>query len=951
MPDRDIRVRLLAEIGNYQQGLKTAARSTEEFGRSLAGQGKATHAQMERIGRSSLLMAAGLTAGIGLSIKAAVDWESAWAGVTKTVNGSEQQMAGLEAGLRNLAGELPATHAEIAGVAEAAGQLGISVGGIERFTETMINLGETTNLTAEEAATSLARISNIMGTSERDVERMGSTIVELGNNSATTEAEIVAMSTRIAAAGKIAGLSEADVFAFASTLTSVGVNAEMGGTALSKTFRAIRDAVIVGGEELDIFAEIAGVTIDEFRSAFQDDAGTAIAMFLEGLDRVNKSGGSTTELFKDIGLDGERMGQALESTAAAGDLLANSLAMAGKAWEENTALQTEAEQRYNTTAAQLEILRNKVTDLAIDAGSTLLPALNGVVDVLGSMADGIATLPGPVKDVALGLSGVSAAGLGVIGMVGIMAPKISEAKTALQAMGGGGKFLGNNLGKLSAGLAAVGIAVAAGATIYSLATAAGREYAEGVKEVEAALSGVVDGQVTLNEAMQELFDTNFDELGAKNIATINALELSLSDFEDSVKSGGDALDPLRSKLSDMGIEFDATTGKVSSFGEGTADALRAAGLSADDVNTLNNAIEDLDNEIQEGTRNILERAAADKDLSRSQLDAAIAANTAADGTVNYVGAMSDLVESGAIAEGAVEDLSTAIAEQEEETISATEALENYVNSLNALFDPLFGAQDAMLSLAEAQAAVTELEKDGKTGTEEYAAAQRDAVRAALDLESSLAELAGGMHDGSVDTDRARQMLDQWVASGRITEEQAAQVAGEIDNMVAEANAIPANKNLHITLTGLEAALVALDRLDDPRTATVSVYALAGPRTQALLRGNYPSSGGLIPSPPSYLAAGGMAFMPPRGSDVVPAMLTPGEFVTNAKATADNLPLLRAINSGVKMTAASGAAPGQPSVTIVMPMPPGDELGRAMQTWFRKTARTEGGGSVQVAFGT
>jgi hypothetical protein len=37
-------------------------------------------------------------------------------------------------------------------------------------------------------------------------------------------------------------------------------------------------------------------------------------------------------------------------------------------------------------------------------------------------------------------------------------------------------------------------------------------------------------------------------------------------------------------------------------------------------------------------------------------------------------------------------------------------------------------------------------------------------------------------------------------------------------------------------------------------------------------------------------------MQPKGTDTVPAMLTPGEFVVNKTATARNLPLLKAINS-------------------------------------------------------
>jgi hypothetical protein len=56
-----------------------------------------------------------------------------------------------------------------------------------------------------------------------------------------------------------------------------------------------------------------------------------------------------------------------------------------------------------------------------------------------------------------------------------------------------------------------------------------------------------------------------------------------------------------------------------------------------------------------------------------------------------------------------------------------------------------------------------------------------------------------------------------------------------------------------------------------------------------------SKGGVI-----YASLGKLIDFKPQGTDTVPAMLTPGEFVVNAKATAQNLPLLKAINSGTNL---------------------------------------------------
>ena len=86
----------------------------------------------------------------------------------------------------------------------------------------MIDMGESTNLSAETAATELARFANIVGMSQDKFSNLGSAIVELGNNYATTESEISAMSLRLAGAGKQIGMSEGDILGFAAALSSVG---------------------------------------------------------------------------------------------------------------------------------------------------------------------------------------------------------------------------------------------------------------------------------------------------------------------------------------------------------------------------------------------------------------------------------------------------------------------------------------------------------------------------------------------------------------------------------------------------------------------------------------------------------------------------------------------------------------------------------------------------------
>jgi TP901 family phage tail tape measure protein len=95
--------------------------------------------------------------------------------VQKTTSGTAAQMDELEGQLRDLTKILPASHEEIAAVAEAAGQLGVARQDLAKFTETAINLGQATNLSADDAATSIAQFLNVMGAGADEVDHVGNT--------------------------------------------------------------------------------------------------------------------------------------------------------------------------------------------------------------------------------------------------------------------------------------------------------------------------------------------------------------------------------------------------------------------------------------------------------------------------------------------------------------------------------------------------------------------------------------------------------------------------------------------------------------------------------------------------------------------------------------------------------------------------------------------------------
>lgn len=379
-------------MSDYKVAIKIAGELEKSFGSALKGAQTGLNglAKIGKVGAAAFgasTVALGSLAAAG--IKAGIEYEQAFAGVRKTVNATEEQLAELNTGIRNMAKEMPTSAAEIAGVAEAAGQLGIKTDNILGFTKTMVMLGDSTNMAADEAATSLARLANITGMPQDSFEKLGSTIVALGNNLATTESEITAMGLRIAGAGSQVGMTEAQIMSFSAALSSVGIEAEAGGSAFSKVLVDMQLAAETGGESLQQFANVAGMSASEFKQAFENDAAGAMSSFIKGLADCEKNGQSAIKVLDDMGITEVRMRDMLLRAAGASDVFTEALEIGTAAWDENVALTNEANQRYQTMGSRLAMLKNKATDLGITFYESVNEPMGAVVDSAGDMLENL----------------------------------------------------------------------------------------------------------------------------------------------------------------------------------------------------------------------------------------------------------------------------------------------------------------------------------------------------------------------------------------------------------------------------------------------------------------------------------------------------------------------------------------------------------------------------------
>lgn len=908
--EKTVTATLKLRIDDYMAKLAVAKAGSAEFAKNLGGIGKTAGANtdqlakqakaQEAVGHASLLMAAGMAAGLGLAAKAAIDWESSWAGVEKAVAGSKSQMAQLEGGLRSLATTLPASHTQIAAVAASAGQLGIAREGIVQFTKTMLDLGATTDLSADDAATGIAKIMNVMQTPVSEVGRLGSALSALGNYGASTEGEILSMASRIAGAGKLVGASEADVLGLANALTSMGIQAELGGGSVSRIMLKIYSAVKSGGSALQGFADVAGVSAKEFAAKFGSQPIQAIDDLVKGLGRIDKSGGNVIATLGDLGFKGVRDLQVLLKLKGSGDLLSQSLEVGSKAWEENTALTERAQKRYETTASQLKVLGNQAVDLGIKFGGVLLPSIKGATSGLNILVSGIAAMPSAARDAGIGIATISTGLLGVIGLVGTFAPKISKLVSALNEMGSIGQLVAGNLGLIAGGL---GIAAAAFAVYSYILGQHAKAQAEAKTRID-ALSAAITQQGTATGQTTDELNLNAVMVGDVGVA-LRKSHTDLTVFVDAMNTGGIAGQKLRSDLSDLeqGLRlgyglpnFIALLKEGRLAGSPLQSVLmglaKSGDISAPAMARLVARLREQNDALNQGQVAVTNKAAADQ-------GAAQAANAT---------------------ENATQRAAAALKAQAAAATAATAEMKDLNDAEHAALDPLFGMVDALKANADAQAAVNTAEHDGKSSAEDINAAHLAAAKSALDLDVAATNLAGSIKAGIVPLQDAKLQLKEWVANGLISQATANTMAAQFDFAAAAADKIAGDRTADLNAVDHASPVIAhvLDLLSqfDAFNGTVVGVALHIAKTgdtsipdaikQVTTPGGAPKTGAKGQAAGGW-AGTGATLNAASGSDNIRTYLGKGEFVVDAHAAGRNAAALEQLNRTGSLPAGATAS--------------------------------------------
>lgn len=555
--------RLNQRVKNHADALEAASAKLKTYSESA----KSAGAWQTKLGGAMSKASAGIVSAGAAAAGAAVQWESDFAGVRKTVNGTAEELEAIEQALLDMGENKGAKYSELAEIAANAGQLGIATSNVAAFTGTMADLAQTTDLTAGAASTAFAQYANITRMPQENISRLGSVTVELGNNLATTESKTVDFATAIAAAGSQAKMTDAEIFGIAAGLSSLGLEAQAGGTAFSRALSGMQAAVETGSEDLQRYADVAGMSAQEFADAFQTDAAGAFIRFVQGLSSGSQS---AIVMLDEMGVTETRLRDTLLRASSASDLLTQSVSMANAAWEQNTALTQEASVRYATSASRMQMLGNKVQRTAISFGNSLLPVLEDVMGAADGIVEKFSGLDESQRKQILTWGAYAAAAGPAVTLIGKANGAIGTATGALSkmfsAMASGGASLSSVAGSVGALLGPAGIAaLAAGA---GLAAYKFIDWASGAKAARDAMEDMIGVAKELRETTAS---TVYDTGTADPLARFG---LSKDSFSTSAKEAQSWMDELMRVWPDGERETDAIVSGFSDQFAAASDGVR-----------------------------------------------------------------------------------------------------------------------------------------------------------------------------------------------------------------------------------------------------------------------------------------------------------------------------------------------------------------------------------------
>lgn len=325
------------------------------------------------------LVGAGFT--LSVPIKLAIDFESAMADVKKVVDFGDnpilakQGVEALSSEILRLSSIRPMSATDIANIVALGGQSGIAKEQLMQFADSAVKMGVAFDISAQQAGQSMAELRSAFQLDQKGVETLADKINYLGNTTPAAAKSIMEIVQRVGAFGEVAGYSTGTVAVLGASMKGFGIAEEVAATSIKNMMLSLVAGETATKGQISAWKKL-GFDHEQVAKDMQTNAeGTTLAV-LKAISKLDKheQASALKELFGSESLLG------IAPLLANLGLIEERLAGIKNASNFDGSMNKEYEVRAETTANNIQLLKNNMAHLGIAIGSVVLPALNGLIN-------------------------------------------------------------------------------------------------------------------------------------------------------------------------------------------------------------------------------------------------------------------------------------------------------------------------------------------------------------------------------------------------------------------------------------------------------------------------------------------------------------------------------------------------------------------------------------------
>lgn len=351
---------------------------------------QATEANMARREqlRGQIFDAVAIGATAASPIKAAADFETAMLGVAKQVEGARDASGKLTGvyfdmarQVQLLGREIPIATNELAAMVAAGTRMGVAKDELIGFTRTAAMMAEAFELPADQLADDMGKIAGLYKIPIPAIGNLADAINYLDDNAISKGGDIIDFMARVGGVASSVKVTGQEMAAIGSTLLTLGERAETASTATNALFQKLA-AADKGTKKFHAAVAEIGMTTSQIQKGMQKDAVGTIMSVLKAIGKLPKE----KQLGVMVELVGLEHSDTLAKLANGTDELRRQLQLANSEAAKGS-MGREFAARLQTTNAQFAIMKNRAGELAVNIGSALLPAVNGLFGVLAPVVE------------------------------------------------------------------------------------------------------------------------------------------------------------------------------------------------------------------------------------------------------------------------------------------------------------------------------------------------------------------------------------------------------------------------------------------------------------------------------------------------------------------------------------------------------------------------------------